>query len=100
MPDRAIRSRARGSSVQLADCLASVLTLELLAPGPELYLISPWISDVPLLSNRFGQLRALLPDMARGEIGLSRVLTALSERGVHVRILCRPDHPQTEDFLR
>lgn len=100
MANRVIKTRAKGSSVQLAACLESLFALELLAPGPDLYLISPWISDVPLLSNRHGQWRAILSDDGVDMIRLSDALRMLGEKGTRVRILCRPGQPYTDDFLR
>lgn len=100
MPNRLIKSSARDSSLQLAACLSSLFAVELLAPSPELYLISPWISNMPLLPNRFGQFRALMPDLSRSALTLADLLSTLAERGVQVRIMCRPNQTQTEDFLR
>jgi len=52
MPNRSIKSKARAGSLQLTDCLSSLFALELMYPSPEIYLISPWISNVTLISNR------------------------------------------------
>ena len=100
MPNRHIKSSARNSSPQLTDCLCSLLALELLSPSPELYLFSPWLSDMPLLSNTFGQFRAIIPEATEGQVRLAVILATLAERGAQVRLLCRPDQPTTEDFLR
>lgn len=100
MPNRIIKSAARNSSIQLTDCLSSLFALELLSPGRELYLVSPWISDMVLLSNNFGQFRAIIPELAEGQVRLAALLSTLSERGTQVRLMCRPNQPQTEDFLR
>lgn len=100
MPNRRITSKARGSSVQLIDCLSSLFALELLAPSPELYLISPWLSNVPLLTNHFGQFRAITTEMNKQELHLGDILTLLAEKGSRIHIICRPEHPQTEEFLR
>lgn len=99
MPNRSIMSKARSGSVQLTDCLSSLLALELMYPGPEIYLISPWISNVPLLSNRFGQFRPVMDDGRKGDLRLAAILSLLAERGVKVRVMCRSRHQQTEEFL-
>ena len=99
MPNRRITSKARGSSVQLSDCLSSLFTLEMFAPSPELYLISPWLSKVPLLDNRFGRFRAITTEMHKRELHLGDILTLLAEKGSRIYIMCRPEHPQTEEFL-
>ncbi|GCE23219.1 phospholipase D-like domain-containing protein DpdK [Dictyobacter kobayashii] len=98
MSNRRITSHARGGSVQLTNCLHSLFALELLSPSPEIYLISPWISNVPLMNNRFGQFRILVGDTEEGELRLATVLSILADRGSKVRIIYRP-HPQTEEFL-
>lgn len=99
MPNRSIKSKARGSSVQLIDCLSSLFLLELLNPSPELYLISPWLSKVVLINNRFGQFRAVTSELNKSELHLADILTLLAEKGAHVRIMCRPHSNQTEDVL-
>lgn len=94
MLNRTIKSRARGSSVQLLDCLKSLFVLELLQPSEELYLISPWLSKVPLIDNRFGQFRAIAGDYDKAELNLADILILLAHRGTKVRILYR--HPTNE----
>lgn len=100
MPNRIIKSKARSSTVQLSGCLSSLFVLELLAPSPELYLISPWISDMPLIANRFGQYRGAVSTLGSGDFGLAQVLTLLADRGVRVRIIYKAHQPQTELFVR
>lgn len=100
MPNRIIKSKARSSTVQLADCLSSLFVLELLTPSPELYLISPWLSDMPLIANRFGQYRAVVSSLAGGDLGLAQILAILTERGVRVRIVYKANQAPTEQFIR
>lgn len=99
MPDRQIYSRARSSSVQLVELLGSLFAIELMAPSQALYLTSPWISDMPVLNNRYGQLRAVMPELSKDWLGLAAVLAELAERGAQVRIACREDQPETRRFL-
>lgn len=99
MPNRRITSKARDGSVQLTDCLSSLFALELMCPSPEIYLLSPWISNMPLISGRFGQFRALMGDMGGNDLRLATVLATLAERGAMVRIVCRPNQPLTDEFL-
>jgi len=90
MSNRIIKSRARGSSVQLVDCLSSLLTLELFSPGKELYLISPWLSNVPLIDNCHGQFRAIAGEYNKPTLHLADILCLLAERGTEVRVLYLP----------
>ena len=100
MSNRIITSRARSSSMQLASCLSSLLALELLKPGKELYLISPWLSNVPLIDNRFGQFRALVGERDKADLRLGDILTLLAACGTQVRILYRtPSNETTRQFV-
>lgn len=100
MAHRIIKSAARSSSLQLTDCLSSLFALELWEPSRVLYLISPWISDVPLVANRFGRFRAVLPEAASEHMRLATLLNALADRGADVRVLVRTQQSQAEEFLR
>jgi hypothetical protein len=100
MLNRTVKSRARGSSVQLIDCLKSLFVLELLQPSEELYLISPWLSKVPLIDNRFGQFRAISGDYDKAELNLADTLILLAQRGTKVHILYRrPANEMTHLFI-
>ena len=99
MPNRSIKSKARAGSLQLADCLSSLFALELMRPSSEIYLISPWISNLTLISNRFGQFRTVIGDSGEGDLRLASILKILAERGVRVRVMYRSEHLQTEEFL-
>lgn len=99
MRNRVIKSRARSNSVELAECLNSLLSLELLSPSKELYLISPWVSDIPIVSNQLGQLRAVLPEAEKRGIRLAEVLSILSTRGTDVRIICLPNGGEYTEFF-
>jgi hypothetical protein len=70
-----------------------------MAPSPELYLISPGISNIPFISNRFGQFRPVIGDSEGGELRLAAILTVLVERGSKVRVIYRPKSPLTDEFL-
>jgi len=100
MPSRIIKSNARGGSVELTNCLSSLLALELLSPSPEVYLISPWISNMSVLDNSFGQFRGVMGDMGKNEIRLAKILLRLAEAGSKVRIIYQPDYDTTEAFLK
>ena len=101
MSNRIIKSRARGSSIQLIDCLSSLLTLELFSPGEELYLISPWLSNVPLIDNRHGQFRAIAGEYNKPTLYLVDILRLLAERGTAVRVLyLSPAKDMTSIFLQ
>ena len=100
MFNRVIKSRAPGSSVQLIGCLASLFALELLQPSKELYLVSPWLSQVTLIDNRFGQFRALSSDVEKPSLHLGDILRLMATRGTQVHILYRrPAQASTSQFI-
>lgn len=94
-----VKSRARTSALQLANCVQSLFTLELVAPSKELYLISPWVTNMPLLPNRFGRFRSLMPDLGLTSLSLLDLLTAFGERGTSIRIMYRARQRETEEAL-
>jgi hypothetical protein len=98
MGNRLIKSRVRNSSVQLEECLQTVFALDLLAPPDEFYLLSPWIGNWPVLSNRFGEFRPFLPAVGDA-LGFGDFLNLLAERGTQVRIVTKPDVQGNVDFL-
>lgn len=100
MPNRIIQRRSRSMSMQLTDCLQSLFALEFVHPSRTLYLISPWISNIVVLTSRYGNFRPLLPGMDNGSLRLAEALEILSDRGTRVRLICRPAQPETETFLR
>jgi hypothetical protein len=99
MPNRTIKTTAHDQATQLRDSLASLFALELMAPSEELFLISPWISDVELLNSAFGQFRSVMPEVEGRNMRLSSILNTLAERGTTVRIICREEQGYTRQFL-
>ena len=99
MTTRQIFSNSRTSSAQAIDLVASLLALEAAAPSAQLYLFSPWITDLPLLQSARISVGPLFPE-AYGDIWLSTALSRLAERGCHIHIVCRDDQVNTEPFLR
>lgn len=89
MPSRYIHSRL--SSRQIPDLLQTIFVSELLNPSKCIWLVSPWISDIPVIDNTANTFLCLEPAWHRSRIRLSQVLTTLAERGTRVIIATRPD---------
>lgn len=87
---RAIHSRF--SSRQLPDLLQTLLVAELISPSPCLWLVSPWISDIPIIDNSLNTFLALEPTWPRSKIRLAQVLSTLTHLGTTVCIATRPDN--------
>ena len=60
---------------------------ELLTPSEEVWLVSPWIGDIPILDNRMGGFDALNPEWKGREIRLTEVILQLMSIGTHVSIV-------------
>jgi hypothetical protein len=99
MPNRIIKSNSHSNSSQLIEILSSIFALELLSPSKSVYLYSPWITDVTLINNAYGQYRSLIPESEQSKIRLSSLLNILSERSTRIFILTRPDSKNTGTFL-
>ena len=78
---RTIYKRHDRARDEVRRLLAGMLVAELLAPSNELWIISPWISNVSILDNRTGDYTALEPGWGRREIRLLDCLGAVLERG-------------------
>jgi len=84
------------------ELLQIIFTAELLAPSRSLWLVSPWIRDIPILDNTTGSFLALCPDFPLTEVRLSLVLRQLLARGSQLVIAARadPGNTQVYDSLR
>jgi len=87
---------SRISSRQIPDLLQIIFTAELLAPSQCIWLVSPWISDIPIIDNTANTFLSLEPAWSRSRIRLSQILATLREQGTTIHIATRPDsHNQT-----
>ena len=84
---------------EVREVLQAVFLAECLRPSRCLWLVSPWVSDIPLLDNRTGAFTALEPSWARSEIRLAEVLGNLLRQGGFVVLATRPDS-HNEDLIR
>lgn len=89
MPPRYIHSRL--SSRQVPDLLQAIFVAELMTPSRCLWLVSPWISDIPVIDNSANTFLCLEPSWSRSRVRLSQVLATLVEQGTTVHIATRPD---------
>lgn len=88
---RILLASRRGSRAAMMELVESAFAAELLSPGPDLWIVSPWLSDVPVLGNEAGGYTTLCPDFARGRVPVSHVLGELVQRGTTVHIVTRPN---------
>ncbi|MBO3752590.1 phosphatidylserine/phosphatidylglycerophosphate/cardiolipin synthase family protein [Streptosporangiaceae bacterium NEAU-GS5] len=90
MADRIIRTSG-ATGITAEPIITTVLAGELLAQSPELWLVSPWISDVPGIDNTRGDFDALFLDPVARVYPLSHVLAQLTQTGSQVNVVTRPD---------
>ena len=81
------------------ELLQSVFGAELVAPSANLWLVSPWITDVAVVDNRTGGFSGLEPDWGRRAINLVDVLAVLLRRGTQITVATRTD-THNQRFLR
>jgi hypothetical protein len=80
------------------ELLQAIFAGELLAPSRCLWIISPWISNVPVVDNEAQTFQPPDTTWGRGTIRLADVLRELARRGTQLVIATRPD-AQNELFL-
>jgi phosphatidylserine/phosphatidylglycerophosphate/cardiolipin synthase-like enzyme len=69
--------------------MQNLLVTELLVPSGQLWVLSPWISDIDVIDNTAGQFKTILPGLPSRRIRLTEVLIELARRGSDVRVLTR-----------
>ena len=83
----------------LMDLIQSLFVALLLQPCSELWMVSPWISDITVLENSAGEFRSLVPDWERVPIRLSQVLVYLAEHQCNVYVVTRANQ-HNQAFLQ
>src|SRR5438045_2067269 len=81
--------RWRESARSIAGLLQSIVAGELLQPSERIWLVSPWISDIPIMDNSAGQISLFAPELPRIHLRLSEVLAFLANQGTVIRIAVR-----------
>lgn len=77
---------------EIRDMLESLFAIELLSPTRQIWIVSPWLTDLPLLDNRSGAYSGLEPSWPKRHITLTELLVhALrTNPDSKVRIVTRP----------
>jgi hypothetical protein len=92
MTTRTIHRAYSQSNTAISDLLQALFTAELVVSSKQLLVISPWLSDFPVLDNRNGQFSYLEIVWGPHPIRLSSVLRALLNRGTEIKIKCLNRH--------
>ena len=96
---RTIYKRYDRAREEVQRLLSGLFAAELLEPSPDLWLVSPWIRDVPVLDNRTSDFSAVQPAWGQREIRLTDCLALLLERG-SVLHLKTSDDDASRDILQ
>lgn len=91
MTVRSLRTTAFASREELADALQCLFVSEVLVPSTPLWIVTPWISDVPIIDNRTGRFKGLVPALPHRWIRLGEILEQQVVRGGSLVVACRPD---------
>jgi hypothetical protein len=83
----------------IQELITLMMVSELVDPGSAVWIVSPWITDVPLLDNRAGSIDAINPEWGHKEIRLADIAVQLMAGGTEVKIVTRPDD-HNKVFLR
>lgn len=87
------------TGIRVDPILTAALLAELLAPSDDLWLISPWITDMEVLDNSRGTYDAIFGGLPPTSCRLSETLARISAAGGRIHVVTRPD-PHNDDFLR
>jgi phosphatidylserine/phosphatidylglycerophosphate/cardiolipin synthase-like enzyme len=86
MSTRLIHRSAARPHRMIAEALQALFIGELLSPGRRVLVVSPWISDVPILDNRGGRFSSLDVRWGAHWIPISAVLRSLLQQRVQVQL--------------
>lgn len=75
----------------MSEVLQLIFSAELVAPSKCLWIVSPWLRDIPVLDNRSGAYSSLCPEFPMMQISIGKVVAELLNRGTQVVIATRPE---------
>lgn len=94
---RHIRKGPMRARLDVQQALESLFVAETLFGSPEIWIVSPWISDVPIIDNRGGQF-AHLAALGKKKILLSEILIFLASRFETRVTVVVSDHEWASEF--
>ncbi len=94
---RTIRTSGPRTRYELRNALQSLFVAELVSPSEEIFIVTPWISDVEIVDNQANTFSGIDTDLPIGKVRLSTILVRTMLRGGRVVIATRPD-PHNKAF--
>lgn len=95
---RRVMTGGDGPTSEVQSILDLFFGLEVLEPSAPLWIVSAWLSDVPVLDNRGGALLSVAPGLPTRRVGVVDVLSSLIHRGGDVRVVVR-DEPHNRTIV-
>ncbi|PTQ03847.1 phospholipase D-like domain-containing protein DpdK [Vibrio sp. ZF 223] len=86
--ERSIETKEAIGRAHVKDLLTSILVGEALNPG-EIYILSPWISDFPVLDNTAGNFDSINPAWGHRQIHFFELLQNCVEAGATLKLAIR-----------
>jgi hypothetical protein len=97
-PTRHIHKSSWRCQDEVKELLQAIFAGEMLAPSQCLWLVSPWISDIPVIDNRAGAFDALDSSWGARVLRLGEVIARSLQTGTTVVVATRPV-PHNRPFL-
>lgn len=94
---RSVRTRPR-NGLAVGDVLTAALVSELCWPSEEFWLVSAWVTDVPVIDNATRRFDAVMGADPRLSMTLSEVLGMLTRSGTQLHVAVRED-PHNQMFV-
>jgi hypothetical protein len=93
---RDIHRHSRYARNEARELLQSIFVAELIRPSRELWLVSPWLSDIVVVEDTAAAFAAILRGSSDASLTLSAAVVQIAEAGALVHVVTRPD--QSGDF--
>lgn len=91
MTARQFLQTATAARNSVRELLQIIFAAELVSQSRCLWIVSPWLRDVPVLDNTTGAFLSVCPELPRSEVRLSMVLRELVGRGTQLVVATRPE---------
>lgn len=82
---------------EVRELIQGIFVAELLSPSETLWIVSPWISDIPVINDHAGRFR-FLHTSGQTTVRLTQVIEELAKKGTRINVVTRSD-PTNEAFL-
>jgi hypothetical protein len=94
---RTVRTRPR-NRLAIVDVLTAAMVSELCWPSEEFWLVTGWVTDMPVIDNAPRHFDAVMGADPRSSMTLSDVLGTLTRRGTQLHVAVR-EEPHNQTFV-